>query len=310
MARVMRFLPIGKEVFPMIRFSLFALALILAPIAAVAGLTQATLVHDGLERSYRLYSPENVAQNRALPLVIVLHGGGGSSREVIYSTRARFNALADRDGFLVLYPDAIGRVWDTGGGEISGALSPRRDDDGFLRAAIETVAHQYKVDPRRIFVTGVSRGGMEGYAFACAHPDLIRAIASVAMPLPEASADSCATGPAFGFLLIHGTADPFVPYDGGPINLGRRDRDRVTSAPATYAAFRHRNGCSGDRTTRKGSVEIHDATGCAAPTGFASVGGGGHGWPGGRKVLPGGRAGPVNADISAPDVIWDFFRQF
>ncbi len=294
----------------MIRFILFILLLTLSPATTFAGLTQAKLTHDGITRTYRLYSPENSARGMAMPLVVVLHGGGGTSREVIYSTRGRFNALAERDKFLVLYPDAIGRVWDTGSGLISDSLNPRRDDDGFLRAAIDAVARQHTVDRSRIFLTGVSRGGMEAYAVACAHPDLIRAIAPVAMPLPEASTKACARGPALGFLLIHGTADPYVPYDGGPINVGRRDRDRVAAAPKTYEMFLRRNGCGGDQTTRKGSVGIHEAIGCAAPTSFASVGGGGHGWPGGRKVLPGNRAGPVNADISAPDVIWDFFRQF
>jgi polyhydroxybutyrate depolymerase len=294
----------------MTRFILLILALLCPPAGAFADLTQATLTHDGIDRTFRLYVPELAAHGTALPLVVVLHGGGGSAREVIYSTRGRFNALAERDGFLVLYPDAIGRVWDTGGGLISGTLKPRRDDDGFIRAAIAEVARQYAVDAQRVFVTGVSRGGMESYALACANPGLVRAIAPVAMPLPNASAKACARGPALGFLLIHGTADPFVPYAGGPINLGRRDRDRVTSAPGSYEAFLRRNGCRGDQTTRKGSVEIHDATGCATPTGFASVGGGGHGWPGGRKVLPGGRAGPVSTDISAPDLIWEFFRRF
>lgn len=294
----------------MIRFILFVLTLSVLPVAAFADLTQATLSHDGVERTYRLFTPRGAAAGPAMPLVVVLHGGGGSSREVIYSTRARFNELAERDGFLVLYPDAIGHLWDTGSGQISDNLNPRRDDDGFIRAAIEAVARQHRVDRSRIFLTGVSRGGMESYAFGCAHPDLIRAIAPVAMPLPEASASVCARGSALGFLLIHGTADPYVPYGGGPINLGRRDRDRVISAPRSYETFLRRNGCAGDEVAQRGDVAVREAQGCVAPTGFASVGGGGHGWPGGRKALPGGRAGPVNMDISAPDLIWEFFRQF
>lgn len=294
----------------MIRCILFVLTLSVLPAVAFAGLTRATLTHDGVERTYRLYTPSGAAAGTAMPLVVVLHGGGGSSREVIYATRARFNELAERDGFLVLYPDAIGRLWDTGSGQISDNLNLRRDDDGFIRAAIEAVARQHSVDRSRIFLTGVSRGGMESYALGCAHPDLIRAIASVAMPLPETSVTACARGSALGFLLIHGTADPYVPYGGGPINLGRRDRDRVISAPRTYQTFLHRNGCSGDEAAQTGDVAVHAAQGCVAPTDFARVDGGGHGWPGGRKALPGGRAGPVNMDISAPDLIWEFFRQF
>jgi polyhydroxybutyrate depolymerase len=130
------------------------------------------------------------------------------------------------------------------------------------------------------------------------------------MPLPEALARDCAGGAPLGVLLTHGTADPYVPFGGGPINLGRRDRDIVLSAEATMAVFARRNRCDGSATGRIGSVDAIRLTGCAVPTGFLGVTGGGHGWPGGRKALPGGRSGPVNTDLSAPDAIWDFFGRF
>ncbi len=158
----------------MMRLVLFLLALTLPPAAAFAGHTRASMSYGGVERIYGLYTPQDVSRSRPAPRVIVLQGGGGSSREVIYSTRGRFDELAERDGFLVLYPDAVGRIWDTGGGEISNSLRSRQDDDGFIRAAIEEVSREHKVDPGRVFVTGVSRGGMEAYALACAHPDLFR----------------------------------------------------------------------------------------------------------------------------------------
>lgn len=295
----------------MFRVLLTVLALGLLPGAAAAGLTAGTLTHDGIERSYQIYVPDALARFPGpRPLVLVLHGGGGSAREVHYSTRGRFDALAEAEGFLVLYPDAVRRMWDTGAGEMSEALRPRRDDGGFLRALIAEVGRSHPVDAARVFATGVSRGGMESFALACDTPGLIRAIAPVAMTLPEAEAADCADGAPLGFLLTHGTADPFVPYAGGPINVGGRDRDTVLSAEATMAVFVRRNGCTGAVTERTGSVEHRTLTGCAVPTGFYSVGGGGHGWPGGQKVLKTGRAGPINTDISAPDEIWAFFSLF
>lgn len=295
----------------MVRNAALILALILAPLAARAELRPYRMVHDGIPRSYHLYVPDRLARFPGpRPLVLVLHGGGGSAREVRYSTRGRFDDLAEAHGFLVLYPDALGRIWDTGSGEISARLDPRRDDAGFLKAAIAAIETDHRIDRDRVFATGVSRGGMESYALACGTLGLIRAIAPVAMTLPEASAAACATGAPLGFLLIHGTADPFVPHAGGPINLGRRDRDLVLSADATMAVFNRRNGCAGPVGEIVGKVRHLDGTGCAAPTGFYSIGGGGHGWPGGRKVVPGRRAGPVNTDISAPDAIWAFFSRF
>lgn len=295
----------------MIRSLLIFLVLSALPAAAQAGLMSGTFRHDGLERSYRLYVPEGLSRFPGpRPLVLVLHGGGGSSREVRYATRGRFDALAEENGFLVLYPDAVRRVWDTGSGEISYGLRPRRDDHGFLAALIAAVTRDHPVDRSRVFATGVSRGGMMAYALACDTPGLLRAIAPVAMPLPAAEARDCASGAPLGVLLIHGRADPYVPYGGGAINLGKRDRDRVLSTEETMAVFARRNGCDGMVAERVGSVERRSLTGCAVPTGFDSVGGGGHGWPGGRKALPGGRAGPVNTDISAPDEIWSFFSRF
>ncbi|OYX43988.1 MAG: hypothetical protein B7Z02_07380 [Rhodobacterales bacterium 32-67-9] len=295
----------------MFRSAALAVALLLTPLAARAEILRQKMVHDGIPRSFRLYVPDTLDRFPGpRPLVLVLHGGGGSAREVRYSTRGRFDELAEAHGFLILYPDAVGRIWDTGGGEISAGLTPRRSDAGFLRAAIAAVTRDYPVDRDRVFATGVSRGGMESYALACGTPGLIRAIAPVAMPMPEASEKACARGAPMGFLLVHGTADPFVPYAGGPINLGRQDRDRVLSADATLAIFAGRNRCEGGTDRRIGHVIHTDRKGCAEPTGFYSVGGGGHGWPGGRKVLPGGRAGPVNTDISAPDEIWAFFSRF
>lgn len=295
----------------MIHILLVLLAIAGLPGAAQAGLTSGTLRHDGMDRSFRLYVPDGLSRFPGQrPLVLVLHGGGGSSREVRYATRGRFDALAEENGFLVLYPDAVRRMWDTGSGEMSRGLSPRRDDHGFLAALIAAVARDHPVDRSRVFATGVSRGGMMAYALACDTPGLLRAIAPVAMVLPAAEARDCAAGAPLGFLLTHGTADPFVPYAGGAINLGRRDRDRVMSAEETMAVFAGRNGCGGAVTERTGRVEHRSLTGCAVPTGFYSVAGGGHGWPGGLKALKGGRAGPINTDVSSPDAIWAFFSAF
>lgn len=296
----------------MLRALFLLLCLNTLPLGAnAAGLSAVTLTHDGQSRSYRLYVPDTLHRFPGpRPLVLVLHGGGGSSREVHYSTRGRFDALAEEHGFLVVYPDAIRRVWDTGSGDISEGLRPRRDDDGFLKAVIAEISDRFQVDQSRIFATGVSRGGMESFALACANPGLIRAIAPVAMTLPAASSRACGSGAPLGFALFHGTADPFVPYDGGPINIGIRDRDVVLSAEQTMTIFTRRNGCDSRTTRHKGSVSIHNYTGCAVPTAFYSIKGGGHGWPGGIRARKQSHGGAITGDISSPDEIWTFFSRF
>lgn len=286
-------------------------AFLLAPPGAQAGIERHSLRVGGHERLYLLYVPDGIARFKGpRPLVVVLHGGGGTAAEVRRQVGERFEALARRDGFLVLYPQAIGRMWDTGEGEVSARLTPRRDDLGYLKAVIARVAAGHAVDPARVFATGISRGGHASYLLGCEAPGLIRAIAPVAMTLPQGLRNACASGAPLPILLIQGTADPLVPYGGGRVHLFRRQRDRVMSADATMALFARRNHCGPVRTLgHVGAVDRLAWTGCTVPTRLDRVNGGGHNWPGGRPALP-RIVGPTNRDISAPDEIWGFFSRF
>lgn len=287
------------------------LALLLAP-AAQAAPVQQTITVDGLTRHFLLYVPASVAAvPTPVPLVMVLHGGGGSDREVARSTRHRFETLADQAGFILVYPDAIGRIWDTGEGEVSNALRPRRDDLAFLKATVAAVAARYPVDRSRLFATGISRGGHASYMLACRAPGLFRAIAPVSMTLPAGLAAECAKAPPTGVLLIQGTADPFVPYDGGRVTVLGRPRDSVLSADATMEIFRGVNRCAPvAQVDAMGAVDRLTWQACRAPTRMDRVNGGGHSWPSGRALLPAMIVGNSNTDISAPDEIWAFFSGF
>lgn len=289
------------------RFMIAVLALLLGAFPAWAGIERQEMSFGGVARSYLLYVPDGLSPGPH-PLVLVLHGGGGSAREVRRSTRGRFEALADRDGFLVLYPDAIGRIWDTGVGEISSRQEPHRDDLEFLLALIEQVSDAHAVDARRVFAAGISRGGQAAYMLGCRSGGVIRAVAAVSMTLPAAEAENCAAGGPLGFLLIEGTADPIVPYDGGRVTVFGRARDRVLSADQTMALFERRNGCRGETNLgRSGAVTRSAGRACRAPVMLDRVEGGGHGWPSGRN-LPGLLVGATNGDMSGPDEIWAFFR--
>ena len=297
----------------MVRVVLAVLFFLIPATGSRAELVSQELEFGGMRRSYLLYVPDDTGRETGpKPLVLVLHGGGGTAREVRRSTGQGFERLADRHGFYVLYPNAIDRLWDTGSGEISERLSPRRDDLGFLQAAIEAVADAYPIDESRIFATGISRGGQASYMLACEAPGLVRAIAPVAMTLPEVMRADCAPDAPVGFLLIMGTDDPVVPYAGGEIVLFGRGRGRVLSAEATVDLFRRRNGCGSAQTsTATGAVDRVSPRGCRVPTQFDRVNGGGHSWPSGRTgAILGGMLGATNRDISAPDEIWGFFSRF
>lgn len=290
----------------------YVLVLVLAFLLATpghAGVTSHTLEIGKDTRSYHLYTPRRVAQAPAL--VLVLHGGGGTGRAVMRQTRHRFNKLAEQDGFLVVYPDAIDKLWDFGEGKVSNSFEYRRDDMAFLSSMIAQISANHGVDPDHVFATGISRGGQASFALACKRPGLIRAIAPVAMTLPDFLTDDCAGKAPLPVLLIHGTEDPIVPYTGGPISLGRKDRGTVLSADRTIALFAGRNHCAaGQLLSAKGEVDMIRRTGCAAPLWLYRVNGGGHSWPSGREGALRWITGPVNTDIVAPDEIWRFFSQF
>jgi polyhydroxybutyrate depolymerase len=99
-----------------------------------------------------LYSPSlKPAHSGKRPLLFVLHGGGGTNRGMIRLTNSRFNQLADRDGFFVVYPQGIDKSWNEGRPDkISGAHRKGIDDVGFFRALIEHLVYEYPSDKNRI----------------------------------------------------------------------------------------------------------------------------------------------------------------
>lgn len=156
----------------------------------------------GITRYALVNVPPRVAANRPLPLVLVLHGAGGTGREMDQGTG--MSALADRAGFVAVYPSAAWKFWNIQ------ALPRKPDDVTFIRTLLETVESQVCVDPHRVYATGVSNGGGMVALLACAMSDRLAAVAPVAgnyAPLPP-----CAPERPVSMLEIHGTADGSVPY--------------------------------------------------------------------------------------------------
>ncbi len=279
-----------------------------------------TLRVDGVERNYLLYAPPNAGSSTDLrPLVFVLHGGGGSAQQIASHVGDRFMALADRDSFYLVFPNAIGKMWDFGAGKVSESLPHRADDRAFFSALLGELTTQLPIDRRRIFATGISRGGQASYFMACSFPRRIRAIAPVAMPLPRIMEDSCGQSPPVGVAIVNGTEDPLVPYNGGPIVVFGVSRDEVLSTDATVLLWRKRNGCGDqaaiveriDPVDDGMHVEMTAWRECrGAPLTLYRVVGGGHTWPSTKKNLPESLVGKINRDIDATAEIWAFFSQF
>jgi polyhydroxybutyrate depolymerase len=165
------------------------------------------LALGGYDRTYHVYAPQRRAPSPAL--VVVLHGGFGTGAQA--EAAYHWDALADRDGFVVLYPDGLKRAWNAG--DCCGEPRARGVDDvAFIEAAIRATQRAYATDPARLYVTGISNGGMMTYRLACESALPIAAVAPVAATLSIA----CEHPQRVSVFHIHGLADRNVPIGGGP----------------------------------------------------------------------------------------------
>ncbi|MGF1640957.1 MAG: alpha/beta hydrolase family esterase [Rhodospirillales bacterium] len=277
-------------------------------------LEQHRIVVGGLERTYRLFVPPSDQGGGPFPLVLLFHGGGGNGLQFARVTRA--DELAVREGFVVVYPDGMPLVGPLGrGGDWNAGADPpqtpaeidRIDDVAFVRALLEKLAGQYRIDPKRIYATGLSRGAMLSYHLACTLSERVAAIAPVAGAMTTAD---CRPKEAVAVLHIHGLTDQFVRVEGG---RGVTQRYEWPAVGDGLAFWRRANGCPEPRepTLETTVAQCWQHRGCASgrPVGFCAFEGG-HVWPGqpdpprwqerlGMKPVAG---------FSASEHVWAFFK--
>lgn len=289
-----------------------AWSLLVAP-ASGASTTRALEV-GGLRRTFVVHVPQSLPPGVPVPLVFVLHGGGGTGPQIERHTG--FSKVADREGFIAVYPSAVDRNWNDGRGDPQiRSQADGIDDVGFIAAVITRLADEYRIDPRRIFSTGISNGGFMSQRLAAQLAARIAAIVAVAAGMAPAVAAGLRPSAPVSVLVINGTDDPLVPYGGGPV---ARTRGETISTGRIVAAWVAANRCTGDPEV----VDLADTdpsdgtrvtktayTACAQRSVVVlyTIEGGGHTWPGGRQYLPRGIVGRVSRDVNANEVIWQFF---
>lgn len=288
---------------------------VLSAAAAHAGSERREIVSGGVEREYILFTPE--AGQGPRPLVILFHGGGSSARGM--QRFADFDGAAERFGFAVAYPDGLDHHWNDGRDEDDPRRGRSRDADDvrFTVDLIDALAREGVADPARVFLVGISNGGMMSLRAGCLGADRIAGIAVVAASQPENW--TCAPGRPLPALFIHGTDDEFIPFEGGPVAEGktRHDLGRVLSAAATLDMFRGINGCG--QASMSGILDSHPSDGTralvygyACPPGSTLrhivIEGGGHTWPGnGQRFLADWILGTSSNEVNASEEIASFF---
>ena len=281
-----------------------------ASVVTLAAPVSETLKSGGDLRNYWLVSPEGIDRAKPAPLLLVLHGSAGSGEDMMTVTRRGFERLADKEKFIVVYPDALERRWNDQGGTV--------DDVAFLLAIVDKLVADGLVDKTRVFVTGISNGGMMAQRLACEQAERIAGIATVAGGLSEPLQATCKPTRPLPVLVIHGTEDPIVPWAGGAV-AGFEDFGKVLSARETAKFWAANNRCGDggviaaepDRDPKDGTrvkMEVFASCPAGAAVKLAAVEGGGHTWPGGYQYLPERFIGRTSQDVDANMLIWDFFK--
>jgi polyhydroxybutyrate depolymerase len=269
---------------------------------AVAG----TIVSSGQKRNYLLYVPKSYDPTKPTPLVITLHTS--MSWDSAAMAISRWNGVADRNGFLVVYPEGTGfgpKSW-----EMDGEETPARMPDVlFISALIDKLEASYNIDKQRIYANGMSNGGGMTFVLSCTLSDRIAAVGMVSAGLdPDWS--WCTDRKPVPVIAFHGTADPVCPYDGGPSKLAGGSLPNV---PEFYAKWARRNQCQPDGMTSVVAVDVTrlQYTGCAngADVLFYTIKGEGHQWPGGRRVRAQWMVGPYSHSMDATRQMWAFFHE-
>lgn len=289
-------------------------------------------------RTFQIHVPPGLDPTQPAPLVFAFHGGGQNAWQ--FESFAHIHDKSDSSGFVLVEadgtpafgpsalpqpsPDAgiVLEVWNAGNCcEYSAEINGNVDDVGFVSAMIDSIEAQICIDPKRVFATGFSNGGMLSHRLACQLSDRIASVVAVSGGSGQTDYDTkpnktlfaCNPGRPVPILHIHGTQDVCYPFDGGfgPLSLATFEPVMVT-----IGNWVTRNGCSAGSPT---TVSTNGAAACrmypcpeAGAVELCLIDGGGHYWPGGdtwggSTVFCGSGQGALSADIVANDAFWAWF---
>ena len=283
--------------------SLLVLACTCIPVLAQV----TSLVHKDEKRRYIVYTPAAYQSQpqQAFPVVFNFHGSGMSMAEHMLYTQ--MNKAAERHRFIVVYPQGIKQDWNVGFGMdyLAGT-----DDVGFTQAMLSKLKQDYRIDDKRVYATGLSRGGFFALRLAAELPQQFAAVASVGAPMPVPVITHHTVPSPVGMLLIQGTADKVVLYggkDGGYL-----------SAVDTFAYWRKQNSLEGAAPPARllpsvpgddtQVTHVEQGNG-AQQVALITVKDGGHTWPGADAFNIGLPIGKTTRAIDANEVMWEFFSR-
>jgi polyhydroxybutyrate depolymerase len=243
------------------------------------------LSSGGVERRFLVRLPAGYAGRSALPVVLELHGSGGTPEGQLATSQLQ--TLADTEHFAIVLPASLGERWNV-------PPDPAKPDDvRFIADTLDEVGRLFCVDARQVFATGFSGGGRMSSQLACDLSGRIAAIAAIGgirFPGP------CSDARSMPILAFHGTADPTNPYAGGGQPYWG------TSVESAIDGWASHNGCGARRESpvAPSVAQLAYGGGGCADVVLYRIDGFGHAWPG--QIYPDPKSGTANA------LLWSFFR--
>tara|TARA_A100001037_G_scaffold245921_1_gene227504 strand:+ start:775 stop:1683 length:909 start_codon:yes stop_codon:yes gene_type:complete len=268
--------------------------------------------HEGLERSFLIYVPTNIKENA--PLVVAIHGYTSSAKTLMgYSG---INQVADKEGFLVAYPQGTKDSRDNNFFNVGYEFhsDSKVNDVNFIREIVLNLTKDYKLNSKRVFATGMSNGGDMSYLLACTSSDLFTAVAPVAGVMMKDTLENCNPVKKIPIFEIHGTKDSISKFEG---DMNNEDKwGAYYDLPSTIEFWVNKHALSEKETIQLENKNTEDGTTITferywsdesqREVWFYIVNDGNHTWPG----MTGLFSRTANQDINSAEEIWKFFSKF
>lgn len=295
--------------------------------ALVSSDTHLALRWAGHERTFLVHIPKTNPKRAGnpLPLLVMLHGAGGSGEQARQQTG--WDKKADKEGFVAVFPDALPlrpgtaanfasnpRVWEDGSNR-GEAVRGKIDDEGFIEAVLADVEKREPIDTTRVYVTGFSSGASMTFTVA-ASPSLSKLIAAAApvaghfwnaKEVEEEKPDRVVP-----LLLLYGSRDPVNPWNGGPVRQpwGTQTKPKVMTTVGAWAKFA---GCPPEAAPLRNENGVKAVAYGPGRNGtefiFTTIDGMGHVWPGGKERLPARLVGSQTSKLNGTEAIWTFLSR-